>query len=50
MYRAEQNKQMIALNKKEETVMERMWALPPVSQGIKKPAACSVLSVLISPN
>lgn len=50
MYRAEENKQMIALNEGKETVMERMWAPLPVSQGIKKPTACSMLSVLISPN
>lgn len=29
---------------------ERMCALSPVSQDIKKPAACSMLSVLISLN
>lgn len=50
MYKAEENKQMIARNERKETVMERMWALSPVTQGIKKPAAYSMLSVLISLN
>lgn len=44
----------LALNERKgrerERKMERMYALLPVSQDIKKPAACSMLSVLISLN
>lgn len=38
----------LALNERKE--MKRMCALSPVSQVIKKPAACSMLSVLIPLN